>query len=119
MARKDTIDINASGKKLTIKDVRATNMRNDPSGDKVKSPKAYAEEVVGMFADDEKASEKEYRAMDVYFVKNDPDYAKKAKAEQEKQIQDILKANESSAYAKSIKVTEAKVVTKKNNGGTL
>ena len=50
MARKDTVDINASGKKITIKDVRATNMRNDPS-EEIKKPKDYAKDVVGMFAD--------------------------------------------------------------------
>ena len=50
MARKDTVDINASGKKITIKDVRATNMRNDPS-EEIKKPKDYAKDVVGMFKD--------------------------------------------------------------------
>ena len=56
MARKDTVDINASGKKITIKDVRATNMRNDPS-EEIKKPKDYAIDVVGMFADDDEGSQ--------------------------------------------------------------
>tara|TARA_B100000212_G_C27300953_1_gene501471 strand:- start:433 stop:792 length:360 start_codon:yes stop_codon:yes gene_type:complete len=118
MARKDTVDINASGKKITIKDVRATNMRNDPS-EEIKKPKDYAKDVVGMFADDEEGSQKEFDAMASYFKKNNKEYQDADKVAQKKMIEDILKATEGSKYGASLKTTQAKVVTKKNNGGSL
>tara|TARA_S200000501_G_scaffold378985_1_gene445805 strand:- start:2857 stop:3216 length:360 start_codon:yes stop_codon:yes gene_type:complete len=119
MARKDTIDVNASGKKITIKDVRASNMRADQSKEQIKKPKAYAEEVVGMFADDDDGSQKEFDAMASYFKKNDPEYSKAEKTAQKKMVEDILKATKGSKYGASLKTTEAKVVTKNQNGGTL
>ena len=118
MARKDTVDINASGKKITIKDVRATNMRNDPS-EEIKKPIDYAKDVVGMFADDEEGSQKEYDAMASYFKKNNKEYQDADKVAQKKMVEDILKATEGSKYGASLKTTQAKVVTKKNNGGSL
>ena len=39
--------------------------------------------------------------------------------QKEKTVDAILKATEGSVYGASLKTTDAKVVTKKNNGGTL
>lgn len=118
MARKDTTDINASGKRITIKDVYASNMRSEKKPD-IKKPEEYASDVVKQYAEDEEASTKEYNAMDQYFTKNDAEYKKLSDAERKKQIDSILKATKGSKYGASLKTTEAKVVTKKNNGGTL
>ena len=120
MARKDTVDINASGKKITIKDVYASNMRTDSSKKpEIKKPEDYANDVVKQYAEDEEAGTKDYNAMDQYFTKNDAEYKKLSDAEKKKQIDSILKGTKGSKYGASLKTTEAKVVTKKNNGGTL
>tara|TARA_R110000823_G_scaffold100826_5_gene216694 strand:- start:1680 stop:2033 length:354 start_codon:yes stop_codon:yes gene_type:complete len=117
MARQDTY-VTMGNQKPVVR-TKPTNMATPKSDKKVVSDTEYAIEVAGLYAEEEDAVGSEQRAMNNYYVSNDPKYSAMPKAEQDMKVAAVLMSTDTSAFYKAEKMRQAKLITASSNGGTL